>query len=155
MSRQLPIKTDVEVDFNVDQIPSIVERIKECHGKAYSAFSGCPISLCKSLERRGESRVKFDEPIYLRPVHKIGERVTSVTDKTIMGVTRDISLHGVGFSYDESIETDYVLAEFDLYGSGSVTLLLNLRWQKRTDKFAYVGGGLIIGFVKEDHSICE
>lgn len=154
MSTETNSKTQVRVDFNTDQIPSIVERIRESYGKAYSAFSGCPISLCKSLERRGESRVKFDEPIYIRPVHVQGDSVVFASEKPIIGVTRDISPHGVGFAYDELIDTDHALCEFDLFGAGMVSLLIDLRWQKQTHKRAFVAGGLIVGAVKEDHSTC-
>ncbi|MEW4489338.1 hypothetical protein AB1L42_14745 [Thalassoglobus sp. JC818] len=138
-----------EITFDVDEIPRIVERIKECHGLAFSAFSGCPISLTKSLERRGESRVKFDEPIYLYPVELNGNQAISVTQQPIVGITRDISPHGVGFAFDEAIETDYVIAEFDLYGAGQVALLLDVRWQRQTDKYAFIGGALIIGRGKQ------
>ena len=154
MSSEPITSSEVHVDFNVDQIPGIVERIKECHGNAYSAFSGCPISLCKSLERRGESRVKFDEPIYLRPVYLKGRNVILAQEQPIIGVTRDISSHGVGFAFDQSIDTDHVLAEFDLFGEGTITLLIDLRWQKQTHKRAFVAGGLILGTVKEDHLTC-
>lgn len=143
-----------QVSHDLNLIPEAVERIKTARGMAYSKFSGRPISLCQSLERRGELRVKFEEPIYLWPVEYLENQsgiVTSQEQVPIVCVTRDISAHGVGFSYDQRISTDFVVAEFDLFGEGTERLLVETRWSKRVAPHAYVAGGLIIGLVTEVH----
>lgn len=138
-----------QINSDPDQIPEAVARIREAYGIAYSTFSKRPMSLCRSLERRGELRVKFQEPMYLWPVkYQDGEAVL-VRDQPIVSVTRDISPHGVGFCYDEAIETDHVLAEFDLFGKGRQFLLLEIRWMDHQSPYSYVGGGLIVGIVPE------
>lgn len=129
-------------------IPSAVERINETHGRAYSAFSGRPISLCKSLERRGELRMKFDEPVYLWPVETDHEFAVCQQSQPIVAVTRDISLHGVGLSFDEDFDTDMAIVEFDLFGEGTEYLLVEIRWKTFLAAHSYACGGLILATAK-------
>ncbi|WP_417848507.1 hypothetical protein [Thalassoglobus sp.] len=140
-----------EINTQTSLIPSTVERIKEARGIAYSTFSGRPISLCRSLERRGELRVKFEEPIYISTVQLEDGFAKCTRDQPIVGVTKDISPHGVGFCYDEKIETDFVIAEFDLFGRGTEHLLIEIRWNEKNAPHSYVAGGLIIGVATEVH----
>ncbi len=133
-------------------IPTAVERIKEARGIAYSTFSGRPISLCRSLERRGELRVKFEEPIYIWPVQIENNLAKCSKKQPIVAVTRDISPHGVGFCYDELIETDFVVAEFDLFGLGTEHLLIEMRWNEKNAPHSFVAGGLITSVATEAHS---
>ncbi len=155
MVRQMKQSKRYRINPTHELIPETVERIKDARGVAYSTLSGRPISLCKSLERRGELRVRFEEPIYLWPVTYDEDVATSIRDQPIIAVTRDISQHGVGFGYDERIPTDHVVAEFDLFGQGTELLLVELRWSEKNAPHSYVAGGLIVGAVKEDHSVSE
>ncbi len=155
MVRQIKQAKTYRINPAAELIPETVERIKDARGVAYSTLSGRPISLCKSLERRGELRVRFEEPIYLWPVQYAGGLAISSQDQPIIAVTRDISEHGVGFGYDEDIPTDYLVAEFDLFGQGTELLLIEIRWSEKNAPHSYVAGGLIVGSVKEDHSTSE
>lgn len=139
------------IEFVVDAVPQLVEQIKESCGEAYSAFSGRPVSLCKSLERRGELRMQFEEPVYLWPVSLNDTVACCQRQQPIVAVTRDISAHGVGFRFDEKIESEYLLAEFDLFGAGTIHLLLEVRWTAREAAHAYSAGGLILGVATPHH----
>jgi hypothetical protein len=143
MKNSIGAQNVFKLDFNSSLIPAVVERIKETYGKAYSAFSGRPISLCKSLERRGELRMKFEEPIYLWSVDTENELAICQQSHPTVAITKDISTHGVGFSYDEDFETEHVIVEFDLFGEGTEYLLVEVRWSTSLAAHSYVGGGLI------------
>lgn len=155
MAKALEKRNLFTVNQDSDQLNHLIAQIKEKCGVAYSVFSGRPISLCKSLERRGELRIKFEEPIYLWPVELEDLSATCTTCQPIVSVTRDISSQGVGFGYDAPIETDYVIGEFDLYGEGTVHLLIEMRWHSQTSPHAFVAGGLILGVATEVHSVSE
>lgn len=155
MVQQIKQLNMYRVKSGAEPIPDTVERIKDARGLAYSTLSGRPISLCKSLERRGELRVRFEEPVYLWPVDFDGVLAVCIREQPIIAVTRDISEHGVGFGFDERISTDHVIAEFDLFGQGTELLLIELRWSEKNAPHAYVAGGLIVGSVMEDHSASE
>lgn len=143
MKNSMVTQNAFKLDFNSSLIPAVVKRIQETYGKAYSAFSGRPISLCKSLERRGELRMKFEEPIYLWSVDIEHEHAICQHSQPTIAVTKDISTHGVGFSYDEEIDTEHVIIEFDLFGEGTEYLLVEVRWNSSLAAHSYVGGGLI------------
>lgn len=149
MAKSLKQRVTFQIQSDDQSVPEIVQHIQEARGLAYSKFSGRPISLCKSLERRGELRVKFEEPIYLWPVELEDTVAVAVQSQPIVAVSRDISPHGVGFSYDEKFETDHVVAEFDLFGKGAIHLLIDVRWETQIEPHAFVGGGLILNRVTE------
>lgn len=152
MSQRVTKQPSFQIEMDFHQIPQVVDRIRQACGNAYSAFSGRPISLCKSLERRGELRIKFEEPIYLWPVDVKEQRATPHTAVPIVAVTRDISPHGVGFHYDEPIATEHVLAEFDLFGMGTERLLVEIRWSRKIAHHAFEAGGLIVGVAVSEES---
>lgn len=148
MSDSATLAKPIEIDSSRIHITAAVDSIREHHGIAEAVFSKRPISLCKSIERRNFQRVSLEVPIYLYPVLRIGNRVFGDWKSPVMGVTRDISEHGVGFHYDVAIHSRHVLAEFDLYGAGQVWLLIEFRWHQKKEEYSYVAGGLIVGVAK-------
>ena len=145
MTNTTDVSHSIDVNCTKSEIAAAVLRIREFHGIAEAAFSKRPLSLHKSLERRRSQRVAFEVPIYLYPVSWRGGRVSGDWNRPVVGVTHDISEHGVGFHYDASIDSQHVLAEFDLFGSGGELLLIELRWHQKRAPHSYVAGGLILG----------
>lgn len=133
-----------------EAIQAAVSRIRESNGLAQATFSGQPLSLMKSLDRRNETRHTLEVPIYLQPVHTITSTGVVCSDHLTLAMTQDISETGLGMMFDEKLP-ELVVADFDLFGIGSERLLVEVRWSRIKARHAYVGGGLFLGVLTEAH----
>lgn len=131
-------------------LDAVIRRLRRSHADAQVEFRDKPLSRRKrTAERRKDLRQPLHVPVYLTPCTLLGNEVT-VSGDPVMGVTRDVSDQGIGFAFDQSIDSTHVLAEFDIYGRGPVTLLVEVRWTARKSPHAFVGGGLWIGIIGAD-----
>jgi hypothetical protein len=131
-------------------LDAVIRRLRRSHADACVEFRDKPLSRRKrTAERRKDLRQPLHVPVYLTPCSLDGNQVTQAGEP-VMGVTRDVSDQGIGFAFDQNIKSTHVLAEFDIYGRGPVTLLVEVRWTARKSPHSFVGGGLWIGIVGND-----
>lgn len=135
----------ITINRDRDAVARLVHRIRECHGVAEATFSKRPLSLYKSLERRRSHRVPLDVPVYLYPAREDAGLVQVEWEAVAIGVTRDISEHGIGWRHDVHLNCSHVAAEFDLFGAGTVLLVVEVRWQQKKAPHSYIAGGRIVG----------
>lgn len=94
------------------------------------------------VDRRDSSRDPVRMPVYVVPVFFDGQYANPIQPgKTIIAVTRDVSLRGIGFTHDEPFEGDYAVVTFDLLNEQPVSLLLSVRWRNLRRGSAYASGG--------------
>ncbi len=129
------------------EIQNAVEKIKNAFERSQAAFSGKSYSLSKSIERRTDERVPVELPIFMKPIVRSGQHILILDDQPVMGFTHDFSSQGFGFSYDQAVRSKHVLVEFDLYNIGSMQLVAELRWSRKKDAHAFVGGALVVGIL--------
>lgn len=143
----------LEFDARQSQIVSTLKQIRRTHGLAERAFSDEPRKRRTRADRRIHERIAFEVPIIMHPVILKDENtLLELPNEAIAGLTRDISKYGFGFSCDLSPNFDHMLVEFDLFGVGTRHLVVDVRWHRKKEARSYVGGGLVIGILKEDRS---
>lgn len=147
MSSLTPVENTLRLVCDQRKIQSILREIKRSHGLAEAAITGKPPSLVRSLNRRRESRVPLQVPIYIRPALRFGRQVKMMAETPIMGVTRDLCTNGIGFSFDQPIRSRHMTLEFDLFNSEAVELLVDVHWQRQKNFHAYTAGGTVVGIV--------
>jgi len=143
----------LEFDARQTQIVSTLKQILRTHGLAERAFSDEPRKRRTPADRRLHERVAFEVPIIMHPVVlKENNTLLELPEEAIAGLTRDISKYGFGFTCDMSPHFKHMVVEFDLFGIGMRHLVVDVRWHRKREAHSYVGGGLVIGILKEDHS---
>jgi len=102
------------------------------------------------VERLASSRDSVQMPVYLVPVTFDGQYAHPIDHggTSMLAVTRDVSLRGLGFIHDEPLHGDYAIVTFDLLGDRPVSLLLSVRWRNLRRGSAYLSGGRFL-------AICE
>jgi hypothetical protein len=82
-------------------------------------------------------------PVYVAPATFDGKHAELLGhgETSILAVTRDLSLRGVGFVHDEQLCGAYAIVTFDLLDAEPVSLLLEVRWSNLPRGCAYMSGG--------------
>lgn len=102
-----------------------------------------------ALDRRTWNRFAVETAIQVCPVGFDGDAVLydMGAGGELLATTKDLSLRGVGFVHERPLETPYALVSLAL-PSGSLTLLLEIRWANREHEHGYMSGGLFQGIVE-------
>jgi hypothetical protein len=97
-------------------------------------------------DRRECRRARLQIPAIVVPVDLDEHRpdVATICGGEQIAVTRDISLLGIGLVHDEPLASDHLLLQFDIPGEEPVSLLLQVRWTKRTGRYSHCSGGRIV-----------
>ncbi|MEZ6055152.1 MAG: hypothetical protein R3C01_00470 [Planctomycetaceae bacterium] len=101
------------------------------------------------LNRRTSIRHRLQVPVYLSKVQVSGLRVVPREGSSLLVVTRDLSVHGVGIVHDEPLTEGRYLAEFDVMDASPVRLLLAVRWSRSIDDWSYRSGLEVQGLLRE------
>lgn len=146
-------QTRFSVHHNIRTVRATLRRLKQSELAAEVCFLGrrSPERMLDHVERRVCSRSPVQVPIYVTEVTFDGSFADLRNDGvgTIMAVTKDVSLRGLGFTHDEPLESDYVITTFDLLNSGPVSLLLEVRWSNIRRGYAFLTGGRFRGITDD------
>lgn len=66
---------------------------------------------------------------------------------SILVMTRNISVSGIGFTHDEPLLTEHGIVTFNLAPAGCVSLLVEQRWCRRVNRFYWISGCRIVGVI--------
>jgi hypothetical protein len=132
-----------------ESIAAIVERVIATHRAIdRAAQRQMPVRRVR-VDRRLHDRIHIQIPVYLTAVVE-RDGVVECLDEPVIGVTRDLGIQGVGFSYDRPLKSKLILAEFDICKGTPVRLLVTRKWKKTAAAFSYVSGGVFTGMLIED-----
>jgi len=137
--RKLSVRRDLRT------VRDVVRRVRNSDRLATLCLLGrhTPEEALDYVERRASSRDSVQMLVYLVPVTFDGQYAIPVDhgETSIIAVTRDVSLRGIGFTHDEPLHGDHAIVTFDLLDDRPVSLLLNVRWCNLRRGSAYFSGG--------------
>ncbi|WP_437222924.1 hypothetical protein SH661x_003001 [Planctomicrobium sp. SH661] len=131
-------------EFTFLRIADAVRAICDGYGRACRRLTGRDPRKLEFSERRGSGREGMAIPFYLSVLFQSGERYSKGGDSPIIAVTRDISERGIGFRCDTPIPNCQLIAEFDNPRTGTIRLLLEVRWHRRHSLHCYLAGARIV-----------
>lgn len=147
-------QTDEVLKFNSDTaaIREAMSRLRDAHAEIsladFAEASEPPVQ----NERRRCRRTQLQIPVVLTPADwgDDDEQSILVSGEPQVGVTRDISLSGIGLTHDHLLASDAAIVQLDVPGEGALNLVLDLRWSVRKSRFSFMSGGRIVGMVHMD-----
>lgn len=106
-----------------------------------------PDRMLDRMERLGCDRWATRIVAYVTPATFDGQYAEPLGDAggSILAVTKDMSLRGIGFSHTEAIRGHYAIVTFELTDDDPVSLLLEIRWSNVPSGGAQMSGGMFIG----------
>ena len=95
------------------------------------------------IEHRNCVRGPVRMPVYVTPVAFDGRHAQPLEHdgRSMLAVTRDLSLRGIGFTHDEPLHEAYAVVTFDLLDDPPVSVLLEVHWSNLQRGRAYMSGG--------------
>jgi len=134
--RQFSVQRDLRT------VRDALRRVRNSDRLATLCASGChtPEEAIDYLEHRASNRDSIQMPVYLVPVTFDGQYAYPIEhgETSMIAVTRDISLTGMGFTHDEPLHADHAIVTFDLLDDRPVSLLASMRWHNRRRGHAYI-----------------
>ena len=109
--------------------------------------------LLTNLDRRSAVRNRLQIPAYLAPAIVDGLRVSPGASESLLVVTRDISITGIGMVHDHPLEQDHYIAEFDVMQKEPIRLLLSIFWSRPIDDWSFRSGSQVIGLLRPTRSV--
>jgi hypothetical protein len=144
---------EFELIANEGSIRIAVERVRRGNVRAEAILRGWEPGRCPDPERRKERRRGLVLGAFLIPVEVEDHRARALddTETQLPVLTRDISPHGVGFQHDRPLPGRHGVLQFDLWGDGTVELLIEQKWTRVSSgtAFRHLSGCRIVGVAKE------
>ncbi|MCA9079868.1 MAG: hypothetical protein KDA58_04885 [Planctomycetaceae bacterium] len=145
------LPASLAIDSDSRHIKRAVHELMRGQVQAVEAISGQLVPRRRRSvlsNRRSMDRWHVKIPVQLWAAEWHGKQLCMATDEPVLGLVRDLSYRGLGLAYDARLDSDLMIAEFDLFGEGPLQLLTELRWVRKRGEHDYLGGGLFQGLIR-------
>ncbi|MGQ0636276.1 MAG: PilZ domain-containing protein [Planctomycetaceae bacterium] len=106
-------------------------------------------------ERRGSARIPLQVPIRLTPVELIDGFVCldEHVAQSINGLTRDLSLRGVGFTHAEPFPHKYAAVTFDVPTHCPLSLVVEIHWTRERGGAKHRSGAKFLALMETPEAL--